>query len=64
MFIVKYNVKCSLREKKIALEVKNKAIPQHIQRLKRMTLLLGMEAYFVVSKEYANIENVILSVNL
>ncbi|NOX86750.1 MAG: DUF4143 domain-containing protein, partial [Chlorobi bacterium] len=53
-----------LPEKKIALEVKNKAIPQHIQRLKRLSKTLNIDEYYVISKEYADMEHVILSVNL
>jgi len=53
-----------LPEKRVALEVKNKAIPQHIQRLKRLSTALNIDEYYVISKEFADLEHVILSVNL
>ncbi len=53
-----------LSDKKIALEVKNKAIPQHVQRLKRLSENLDMNEYYVISKEFSDIDKVILSINL
>jgi len=53
-----------LSDKKIALEVKNKAIPQYVQRLQRLSGSLKIKENYVISKEYSDIENVILAVNL
>ncbi len=53
-----------LPEKKIALEVKNKAIPQHVQRLKRLSESLNFNEYYVISKEFSDENHVILSINL
>ncbi len=53
-----------LPEKKIALEVKTKAIPQYVQRLQRLSNSLSLNEYYVISKEFSDEEKVILSVNL
>jgi len=53
-----------LPEQKIAFEVKTKAIEQHIKRLKRLSGTLNMKENYVISREFSDKENVILSVNL
>lgn len=53
-----------LPERKIALEVKIKAIPQYVQRLKRLSESLKFNEYYVISKVYSDEEKVILSINL
>ncbi len=53
-----------LSDQKIAFEVKTKAIPQHVQRLKRLASNLKLNEYYVISKDFASIENVILSINV
>ncbi len=53
-----------LSGQKIAFEVKTKAIPQHVQRLKRLASNLKLNEYYVISKDFAEIENVILSINV
>ncbi len=51
-------------EKSIALEVKNKAIKQHVQKLERLSKTLNLNEYYVISKEFSQEQNVILAMNL
>ncbi len=53
-----------LPKKKIAIEVKKKAIKQHISKLKHMSLSLKMDNYYVISKEFVDDEEVIIAVNI
>ncbi len=53
-----------LPTKKIAIEVKKKAIKQHINKLKHMSLSLKMDNYFVISKEFVDDDEVIIAVNV
>ncbi len=53
-----------LPEKKIALEVKTKAIKQYVQKLERLCKTLKINEFYVVSKEFSEEQNVILALNL
>ena len=53
-----------LMQEKIALEVKNKAIPQHVRKLERLAKTLQMKEFYVVSKEFSGEPGVILALNL
>lgn len=53
-----------LPELSTAIEVKSKAIPQHINKLKRLTDTLGLANYYVVSKDFVNSENAIQASDL
>lgn len=53
-----------LSEKKCAFVVKTKAIDQHIKRLQRLSGTLNMKENYIISREFSDKENVILSVNL
>ena len=48
-----------LPELSIAIEVKSKAIPQHISKIKRLANTLGLTDYYVVSKDFINSERII-----
>jgi predicted AAA+ superfamily ATPase len=48
-----------LSEHSTAIEVKSKAIPQHINKLKRLTDTLGLADYYVVAKDFMNSKSVI-----
>ncbi len=53
-----------LPERGIALEVKTKAIKQHIQKLERLSKTLNLKEFYVVSREFSEEPNVISVVNL
>ena len=53
-----------LPEKKIALEVKTKAIKQYVQKLERLCKTLKINEFYVISKEFSEELNVILALNL
>lgn len=53
-----------LREKELAVEVKNKAIKQHVQKLERLSKTLKLKEFYIVSKEFSEEPNVIPAVNL
>ena len=53
-----------LQEKGVAIEVKTKAIKQHIQKLERLSGNLGLKEFYVISKEFSEERNVVLALNL
>ena len=53
-----------LQEKGIAIEVKTRAIKQHIQKLERLSKTLSLKEFYVISKEFSEERNVVLALNL
>jgi hypothetical protein len=53
-----------LRDLNTAIEVKSKAIPQHINKLMRLSNTVGLKNYFVVSKEFVNNDKIIQASDL
>ncbi len=48
-----------LSDLKLAIEVKTKAIPQHINKLMRLSNTVGLKNYYVVSKEFVDNDKII-----
>lgn len=53
-----------LNDLSTAIEVKSKALPQHVNKLRRLADSLNLNNYYVISKEFADNEKVILASSL